>query len=339
MLITCQSGFENLLLRELAELHGLAPAEHGPGWVHTTPAGSSASERWFAQAAFPHLTLVDAVEIRGESVNAFAGAVATHFLDALRGERIEGAWPAIWSGPHETVGLGRRISAVENAFGELLRRKLSRVAKLATPELPRSVGPQRGLFIWFTDFNRAFVARQAFVHGPRRMADDPLAPSRSYLKVEEAYVIVGRQPAEGEFVCDLGAAPGGWSYSAAKRGAHVVAIDNGPLKGGALDHPRIEHRREDAFRFSPADDRRFEWLFCDMVEEPHHVLRDIVQPWIERRWCRSFVVNLKFGRVDPIGLLRELSSPQSALRSLAPDMAIRHLFHDREEFTLVGTTE
>src|SRR5205085_3415482 len=98
---------------------------------------------------------------------------------------------------------------------------------------------------------RAFIAREAFVHGPRRMADDDLAPSRSYLKVEEAYVVLGREPQPGETVCDLGAAPGGWSYSAAKRGAQVIAIDNGPLKGGALDRPLIEHRREDAFKFSP----------------------------------------------------------------------------------------
>ena len=45
---------------------------------------------------------------------------------------------------------------------------------------------------------------------------------------------MGLEPMPGERVCDLGAAPGGWSYSAAKRGASVVAVDNGPLKGGAL---------------------------------------------------------------------------------------------------------
>ena len=134
----------------------------------------------------------------------------------------------------------------------------------------------------------------------------------------------------------MGAAPGGWSYSAAKRGARVVAIDNGPLKGGALDHPRIEHRRKDAFRFSPPEGSPFDWLFCDMVEEPHHVLRDILLPWLARGWCRRFVVNLKFGRVDAVALLRELNTPQFGLLARAPNLRIRHLYHDREEFTLVG---
>ncbi len=233
----------------------------------------------------------------------------------------------MWLGPQELVGLGRRIGGVESAFGELLKKKLSRVAKLATAELPRGVGPARGLFVYFVDFSRVFVAREAFGHGPRRMADDDLAPSRSYLKVEEAYVVFGREPQPGETVCDLGAAPGGWSYSAAKHGARVVAIDNGPLKGGALNHSQIEHRREDAFKFAPPAGQIFDWLFCDMVEEPHHVLRHIVEPWLARRWCRHFVVNLKFGRVDPVALLRELR---------VPGARVHHLYHDREEFTLVG---
>ncbi len=337
MLLTCQAGFEALLARELKELHGGAVAEQGPGWVRLeTPLAASALDR----LAFAHLSLLAPVEFRGDSVNALASRIAEHFLTSLRDERIAGPWPCIWQGPSELVGLGRRLSAVESACGELVKKKLSRVAKLAVPDLPRGVAaaPVRGLFVFFADFGRVIVAREAFVHGARRMADDDLAPSRSYLKVEEAYALLGREPAAGETVCDLGAAPGGWSYSAAKRGARVLAIDNGPLKGGALGHASIDHRREDAFRFTPAaaELAAFDWLYCDMVEEPHHVLAHIVEPWLARGWCRRFVVNLKFGRVDAVALLRELQAPGSVLATRAPGTRIRHLYHDREEFTLVG---
>jgi 23S rRNA (cytidine2498-2'-O)-methyltransferase len=292
------------------------------------------------QVAFAHLTLLAPVEVRGESVNALAARVAEFFLAAIRSERIEAAWPNVWLGPQELVGLGRRISGVEAAFAEVLKKKLSRVAKLAVADLPRGVStaPVRGLFVFFVDFGRAFVAREAWVHGPRRMADDVLAPSRSYLKVEEAYVLLGREPQAGETVCDLGAAPGGWSYSAAKRGAKVIAVDNGPLKGGALDNPTIEHRREDAFAFRPPEEGRFDWLFCDLVEDPHHVLQNIVTPWLSRRWCRAFVVNLKFGRVDPIALLRELAGAGSPFLAHTSRVRFRHLYHDREELTIVGET-
>jgi 23S rRNA (cytidine2498-2'-O)-methyltransferase len=343
MLLMCQAGFEGLLAREVAELHQAAVAEQGAGWVRVgagkaESASSAEGERVLslAELAFPHLTLIAPVEVRGESVNALAQRVADFFLGSLRGERIEATWPNVWGGPAEIVGLGRRVSAVEAAFGELLKKKLSRVAKLASAERPRGVGAARGLFVFFVDFGRAFVAREAWCHGQRRMADDELAPSRSYLKVEEAYAVLGREPAEGETVCDLGAAPGGWSYSAAKRGARVVAIDNGPLKGGALNHPRIEHRREDAFKFVPADGATFDWLFCDMVEEPHHVMRHIVEPWLVRGWCQNFVVNLKFGRVDAVALLKELRGAESAFARRGGAFAVRHLYHDREEFTVVG---
>jgi len=75
---------------------------------------------------------------------------------------------------------------------------------------------------------------------------------------------------------------------------------------------------------------------CDLVEEPHHVLQQLVAPWLARGWGRRFVVNLKFGRVDAIALLRELRAPESPLSLYAPETRLRHLYHDREELTLVG---
>ena len=327
MLITCQAGFESLLAKELAA--GGAPVlAQGPGWVRT--------EKAPAELAFAHWIIRDEVPVQGESVNALAQQLTDFFLQSLQGERIADPWPCVFDGPAELVGLGRRISGVEDAFRERIRKRLSRVAKLAVADLPRGAGPARGLAVWFTDFGTALAGRDLLINGQRRMADDTQAPSRSYLKIEEAYVVLGREPVEGETVVDLGAAPGGWSYSAAKRGARVIAIDNGPLKGGALDNPRIEHRLEDAFRFVPATGQTCDWLFCDMVEEPHHVLRHIVEPWLERGWCRYFVVNLKFGRVDPVALLQELRQPDSILQRYAPGVRIRHLYHDREEFTLTG---
>jgi 23S rRNA (cytidine2498-2'-O)-methyltransferase len=322
-------------------------AAQGPGWVRADNAPP--------ETAFAHWLVRDEVAVTGESVNALAQRLVEYYLQSLQGERVAGVWPCVFAGPAELVGLGRRISSVEQAFHELLRKRLSRVAKLAVPELPRGVGPARGLAVWFTDFGAALVGRELFTNGQCRMADDDRAPSRSYLKVEEAYGVLGREPAAGETVVDLGAAPGGWSYSAAKRGAHVIAVDNGPLKGGALDHPRIEHRREDAFGFRPAGTRAYavakamtdrtagaacetgcDWLFCDLVEEPHHVLRQLVEPWLAQGWCRRFVVNLKFGRVDAVALLQELRQPGSVLQQRAPGVRIRHLYHDREEFTLTG---
>jgi len=329
MLSLCQHGYEALLERELAGA-GLAVTEKGPGWALSAEGDAN-------DLAFPHLTLPAPREFRGESVNALAQQLAEFFLESLRGERIEAAWPCGFQTVPEVVGLGRRASGVEKAFGELLRKKLPRVAKLATPDLPRGAGTARGLMVFFADFGRVFAAREAWRGGQRRMADDDAAPSRSYLKVEEAYIVLGCAPAAGETVVDLGAAPGGWSYSAAKRGARVIAVDNGPLKGGALNHPLIEHRLEDAFKFQPPVGVTYDWLFCDLVEEPHHVMQNIAGPWLAHGWCRRFIINLKFGHVDPLALLGEIAAPDSPFAKHAANLRIRHLYHDREEFTVVGT--
>lgn len=327
MLLTCQSGFESLLAKELVAGGGVVNAQ-GPGWV----LGEGAA----GELAFAHVIMRETSELRGDSVNALAKQLGDYFLEGIKGERIEGNWPCVLRGPSELDGLNRRINAVEKALREYLKKRLARVAKLAVEDYPRGVQEARGLFVWFTDFGVMQVSRSATINGQRRMADDSQAPSRSYLKVEEGYIILGQEPREGEVVVDLGAAPGGWSYSAAKRGAQVIALDNGPMKGGALGHPRIEHRLEDAFRFSPPAGTTYDWLFCDMVEEPHHVLRHIIEPWLAGGWCRQFVVNLKFGRVDPVLLLAELRAADSPLTKYAPGTRIRHLYHDREEFTLVG---
>lgn len=331
MLLIGQQGYESLLAEEAEQAGGLV-AEKGPGWVRTEP-WSSPTVEW----AFPHVALRSPTEIVGESVNALAQRLVDFLLKSLQGERIDAPWPCVFAGPAEMVGLGRRIGAVEKAFHDALKKRLSRVARLATADAPRGVVPcSRGLWVWFADFGRLWVSREAMVNGQRRMSDDEAAPSRSYLKVEEAYVVLGHEPVAGETVVDLGAAPGGWSYSAAKRGAQVLALDNGPLKGGALGHPQIEHRCEDAFKFQPAAGVVYDWLFCDMVDDPHHVLQHIVELWLARGWCRNFVINLKFGRVDPAAFLRELRAPSSPFVAYGEAVRVRHLYHDREEFTVVG---
>ena len=337
MLFLSQHRFEALLARELAA-DGLTVVETGPGWAGAEPVPGDAIARPVGDLAFPHLTLLAPREFKGESVNALAQQLADFFLESLRGERIESPWLCVFQVVPEVTGLGRRASGVEKEFHELLKKKLARVARLAVPELPRGPGQARGLVVFLADFGRVFAAREVWLGGQRRMADDDAAPSRSYLKIEEACVLLGREPAPGETVADLGAAPGGWSYSAAKRGARVIAVDNGPLKGGALNHPLIEHRLEDAFKFHPASGQVFDWMFCDLVEEPHHVMQNIVTPWLANGWCRHFVINLKFGHVDSLALLGELRAKEVVFATHAENLRIRHLYHDREEFTVVGHT-
>jgi 23S rRNA (cytidine2498-2'-O)-methyltransferase len=334
--LCCRPGSEEHLVRE-AQDSGVIATVAGPGLVLvSTREGASANARPAGGWAFADADLGGAVEVGGASVNAHAATLAEWFGENVRGEAVAAPWPCVFTAAGDEPGLARRAAAVERAFAEQLKRRLGRLARLATPQRPVGRGPARGLFVVFTGFDRALVAREAWLGGQRRMADDSQAPSRSYLKIEEAYGLLGSAPQPGQTVCDLGAAPGGWTWSAAKRGARVTAVDNGPLKGGALDHPLVEHLHQDAFAYRPRESQVCDWLFCDLVEEPHHVLRGVVEPWLAGRWCRRFVVNLKFGRTDPPALLRELRAPGSALARHAGGAVIAVLHHNRDEFTVAG---
>ncbi len=328
-LFTCQSGYEPLLEAELAR-QGARVATRGPGWVGVD--GGTLAEPCYA-----HLRLRAAAGLTAGSVNAQAAALLDLFLAGLGDARLPEPWPLVFRFSADTPGLGPRAGAVAQAFRERLKKRAGRLARTGQDALPRGGGEGFGLFVFFAGFDRIFAAVRAWSGGQQRMADDPAAPSRSYLKCEEAYALLGREPRPGEAVIDLGAAPGGWSYSAAKRGARVLAIDNGPLKDGARGHPLIEHRRADAFTFRLPPGEACDWLFCDLVEEPHHVLR-LVARWLRERRGLRFIVNLKLGRADGAGLLEELREPHGRLLPPCPLLRIRHLFHDRDEITLVGHT-
>ncbi|MDF7806955.1 SAM-dependent methyltransferase [Pontiellaceae bacterium B12219] len=328
-LFICQPGFEDLLGPELQN-HGFQLLESRRGWVLTEGPDED------APLCFAHLQLKGGKTVTAESINALAGQLLDLFLEQIKGKKLPDNWPLIFRFADGEKGLGQRVKSVEKEFRARLKKRMARLARTASADLPRGCGNVEGFFIFFTDFNSAYATSKLWNGGQRRMADDPAAPSRSYLKTEEAFVVMGREPVAGETVVDLGAAPGGWSYSAAKRGASVVGIDNGPMKGGALDHPLIEHRRDDAFKFMPASGETYDWLFCDLVEDPHHVMR-LIEEWFENRHCRHFVINLKFGRADANSLLRKVLDPDGRLARHCSQLSVRHLFHDRDEFTLTGS--
>lgn len=288
-----------------------------------------------AEFCFATHSFIDPVELKGTAVNATAKTILDYFLESCREEQFTGPWALQFRADDSQDGLTKRATAVERTFKEALAKRLARVSRLARPQPTTLVGQSRGLFVFWRDFENCWVAREAILGGQRRMSDDPGAPSRSYLKLEEAFGVVGCEPKTGESVVDLGAAPGGWSFCAAKRGASVLALDNGPLKGAALGHPMIEHECSDAFKFVPSPGRKYDWLLCDVVDDPDKVLT-LLERWVGQRACRRFVVNLKFGRTDPLPLLHRALDPHSVLARACVLLRARHLFHDREEFTLVG---
>jgi len=332
---TCQPGYESHLVNELAGL-GLPGAVGADGAV-LVPAATRA-ETALADLCFARVSVFDVHTLTGPSVNSLAGALCDLACEAFRGATSDTPWCLHLAAPPDSSVAGR-LRTVRAEFIKRLKGRMARVAKQVCDEPPVSAMPVLGLGVWFTGFDHCLAGTRLRSWGQQRMRWDARAPSRSFLKIEEAFALLDVAPATGERVVDLGAAPGGWSFAAAKRGAHVLAVDNGPLKGAALEHPSIDHRREDAFRFRPDPDEVYDWLLCDLVEDPWHVLEHILLPWVERGWCRRFIVNLKMGRCDPQVLLTRLRNPgPGGLAAVCKSLVVRHLYHDREEITCSGET-
>ena len=141
--------------------------------------------------------------------------------------------------------------------------------------------------------------------GIHRMAFDRNAPCRSYLKVEEAFSLMGEKPEPTQSVIDLGASPGGWSYAFLKRGCHVIAVDNGPIR---IERPeqyggRLTHLKEDGVIFDP-DPRNVpvDWLVSDMLVSTGKNI-GMLRKWFSNRWMWRFVVNIKLPQTPPLSSL------------------------------------
>lgn len=255
--------------------------------------------------------------------------VADWFCEAIRSEKITQPWKVVWLRSSENGFLPDFLSV--NRLLEQLKKRISRIVNLADTAYPSANVVLEGLFITEKNKNELYISRNAVFFGPRRMKDDSAAPSRSYLKIEEAFSVMSCQPQAGERVVDLGAAPGGWSYAAAKRGALVSAIDNGPMKNGAAENSNIQHIRADAFRWQPQ--HPVQWLFCDMVEQPSRVIT-LVKKWISSKLCSNAIVNLKCGHTEPYDILKLVKSPEG-FSSMVKTCTCSHLYHDRDEFTVM----
>jgi 23S rRNA (cytidine2498-2'-O)-methyltransferase len=174
--------------------------------------------------------------------------------------------------------------------------------------------------------------------GIPRLRVPAAAPSRSARKLVEAIVtFLGDRASEvlrpGMRAVDLGAAPGGWSWVLAHHGLRVTAIDNGPLKGAAVDDALITHLRSDGLSYRPR--RPVDWVTCDIVESPSRIAV-LMGQWIGEGRARHAIFNLKLPmkrRYAEVLRCRQIIGEALAAQGAHATLCVRQLYHDREEVT------
>jgi 23S rRNA (cytidine2498-2'-O)-methyltransferase len=232
-------------------------------------------------------------------------------------------------------------------------KSISRFCKQFRSHLQHALKQQRlisersgmKLHIFFIDSSTAWMGISPINNSaqnpmgiPRlRIARD--APSRSSLKLDEAinWFFTREQQSiwfkAGMHAVDLGAAPGGWSHQLVSRGLLVTAVDNGPMDKGLMNSGMVEHLRTDAFTYSPP--AKVDWLVCDMAERPLHVSR-LIARWFTRGRCRAAIFNLKLPmkkRYHAVLECRHLLQSELSKAGMHHTLAIKQLYHDREEVT------
>ena len=332
-LIYCRPGFE----RDCVEETQARAIEAQPNSGHLLLQGKPRLQ--FAQLTFARqlVRLLAAVDDLPERDRLTPILSAIAHLSPIHGSPQK--FSALWLEVPDTND-GKTLSGFIKRFQPLLEEKLRAAGCLAEDEnLPR-------LHIFFPDKHRALIGSSDLhnsAHAPMgilRLKIPHDAPSRSYLKLAEAFeTFLTREEQEkwlrqGMHAVDLGAAPGGWTWQLVQRGLKVVAVDNGPLKGVAAEHPYIQHLRQDGFRYRPK--KPVDWLVCDMVEQPQRVAA-LIAEWVASGSTSRAIFNLKLpmkkrvaALTDALDIVRDVLDA----KGIKYRLQAKQLYHDREEVTV-----
>jgi 23S rRNA (cytidine2498-2'-O)-methyltransferase len=232
-------------------------------------------------------------------------------LVLAEGKPRDVAWVAnVWRNPRRltiaSIGdAAKQLRAIQRnwAFysfahhrrGTLIVEKLPKVS--AKPLAFGDPAPTAPLGSWTLLDNETVLAASdcssPFPNGEANFIEDKAPPSRAYLKLWEAFTILGVRPPAGALCVDLGACPGGWSYVLGKLGARVIAIDKAPLDPKVLAIRGVEQRQESAFALDPRDIGPVDWLFSDVICYPARLLT-LVEKFIAAGTVKNFLCTIKF---------------------------------------------
>ena len=167
----------------------------------------------------------------------------------------------------------------------------------------------------------------AFPNGEVQFVEDREGPpNRAYLKLWEAFTLLGTRPQPGERCLDLGASPGGWTWVLQQTGAQVLSVDKAPLAPEIAVLPRVEMRLESAFGLDPRTVGPIDWLCSDIVCYPERLLA-LVERWMAAGTVKRFVCTLKFQGDTDFAVMQRFAA--------IPGSRLVHLHNNKHELTWI----
>ncbi len=349
LLAYCRAGFESEAAAELSALtrNDIKATASFPGYASckiSVHANQSASRIYpqsvFARQiidGFAHLKSIDRKDRLGPIFEAIKLLDQNNSINGVVNElKIADVFVETPDSPkgEELRGFSRSFEAA--LLGALKKQK--RIDTSSPLRLHAFFPDGDECYLGTSEINRSNSWRQ----GIARLKLPKDAPSRSALKIEEAWLVLMNERERtlwfkaGVTAVDLGAAPGGWTWQLARQSVRVTAIDNGPLREHVMATGLVNHLREDGFRYRPK--KSVDWVVCDMVEKPSRVA-DLMTDWLAKGHARAALFNLKLPmKKRYLEVTQCLQQMQESLKKSGKKFELRakQLYHDREEITVIA---
>jgi 23S rRNA (cytidine2498-2'-O)-methyltransferase len=273
----CQVGAEAALKKEVAREHPeLRFAYSRPGFVTFKRADGAAQDPGvelrsvFARvhgvscgktAGDPAPILGFAREIAGDG-----GALKLHAWE--RDQHFPGDEPpGFVAGQWARAASEAILAAAKAAMGD------------GAPRLETEGAPAEGQLVldvicieageWWFGYHRHSSARSPWPGARPPITMPEAAPSRAYVKLEEA-ILWSQAPLRREDIAvEIGSAPGGASFALIERGVRVIGIDPGEMDARIMASPSFKHIRRPVAQV-PREElpESVQWLLLDMNVEP-----------------------------------------------------------------------
>lgn len=177
-------------------------------------------------------------------------------------------------------------------------------------------------------------ARTPWPQGAPPLVLPAQAPSRAWLKLEEAAALFELPFRAGQRAVEIGAAPGGATHALLERGLEVVGIDPNDMDERVASHPRFAHLKMTSMNVDVAALEHYDWLLLDVNVPPRTALHGAL-PFL-RPSLEGFVFTLK---MKDWSLAEEVDDWLARIRSAAGQSFVlraRQLWSNGSEICVVG---
>ncbi len=177
--------------------------------------------------------------------------------------------------------------------------------------------------------HRAFVGGRPEIRLPQN------APSRAYLKLEEACLVHEIKFNPNETAVEIGSAPGGASLALLNHGLKVVGIDSAQMSDVVLKNKNFTHLRKSIVDVQPKElPPKAEWILIDINQKSEVALKAIelmVKKY--KNTIKGMILTFKIS--DLKSFSKVVSTIQKELKRLQfKKIRIKHLTNNKNELNV-----